>query len=108
VKPGFHNARALLKRIDMLPQGPAWTCSSFRITGDERDKKGNLRAEDVELWHRDPVECITELFGNPEFRDVQFYSPCKVYKNEDGTNREYNEMWSADWWWDTQVRVKSD
>ncbi|KAF8954739.1 hypothetical protein BDZ97DRAFT_1927768 [Flammula alnicola] len=26
----------------------------------------------------------------------------RVYKNSDGTNREYNEMWTADWWWETQ------
>ncbi|KAF8811835.1 hypothetical protein BYT27DRAFT_7208143 [Phlegmacium glaucopus] len=105
VKPGFHNVRALLKCIDMLPQGPDWTCASFRITGDEKDKDGNLGTEDVDLWCRDPVECIKELFGNPEFQDIQCYSPCRVYQDEAGTNREYDEMWSADWWWDTQTRL---
>ena len=39
----------------MLPQGPGWACYSFRINGDEKDKEGDLRTEDVELWHRDPV-----------------------------------------------------
>ncbi|KAF8799293.1 hypothetical protein BYT27DRAFT_7040688, partial [Phlegmacium glaucopus] len=65
--PAFHNARSLLQRIDSLPDGPQWTCSTFRIKGDQRDKDGQLRTEDVELWHRDPVECIKELMGNPAF-----------------------------------------
>jgi hypothetical protein len=32
------------------------------------------------------------LFENPEFQDVLRYSPYKVYKNEDGTNREYEHI----------------
>ncbi|KAF8951860.1 hypothetical protein BDZ97DRAFT_1613670, partial [Flammula alnicola] len=50
IDPAFHNSRALLKRIDALPEGPEWTCTPFRITGDKLDKKKNPRTEDVELW----------------------------------------------------------
>ena len=103
--PAFHNARALMKRIDMLPYGPGWTCTNFRITGDEIDDRGELRTEDLELWHRDPVKCIQELLDNPAFKDVQAFAPCRVYKNEDMTNREYSEMWTADRWWQIQVRI---
>lgn len=60
----------------------------------------------VELWHRDPVECVRELLGNPSFKK-QGYVPRRIFKkmSEDGegTNREYNEMWTADWWWEVQV-----
>ena len=102
--PAFHNIRALLKRIDALPDGPDWMCTSFRIKGDVVGTDGALKTEDVELWHRNPVECIKELMGNPAFKGKQFYAPKKVYRNEDGTNREYSEMWMGDWWWFKQVR----
>jgi hypothetical protein len=59
----------------------------------------------VELWHRDPVECVRELLGNPSFATNQGYAPVRMYKNEDYTNREYSEMWTADWWWNIQVRI---
>ena len=73
--PAFHNVRALLKRIDALPDGPDWTCTSFRVQGDVVDANGALKTEDVELWHRNPVECIKELLGNPVFKGKQFYAP---------------------------------
>jgi hypothetical protein len=92
-----------MKRIDMLPYGSGWTCTVLRITGDEIDDKGKLHTEDLELWHRDPVECIQELLENPVFKDVQAFAPCRVYKNKDMTNREYSEMWTADRWWQIQV-----
>ena len=92
----------------MLPRGPAWTCTTFRITGDEIDVKGEHRTEDVDLWHRDPLDCIRELMENPAFAEKQAYSPSRIYKNEDGTNREYSEMWTANWWWDIQVCLYVD
>lgn len=59
------------------------------------------------MWYRDPIECIKELLGNPEFTKMGFV-PRRIFKdvNEDGEgkNREYNEMCTADWWWDIHVR----
>jgi hypothetical protein len=78
------------------------------MQGDQCNKNGSeLQSEDVELWHRDPVECIQELMGNPTFKGKQCYAPHKVYKNENGTNREYSEMWTCDWWWNLQVSCES-
>jgi hypothetical protein len=62
-----------------------------------------MPAEKLELWRRDPIECVRELMGNPMFKDMLKYAPEKTYFDPDGKNRIYDEMWSADWWWDTQV-----
>lgn len=102
-KPSFKNKRAFYKCIDTLPRGAKWECEVFKITGDERDEKGKLRSEVLQRWKRDTVECIKELIGNPAFRDNLRYAPQRVYEDEDGTNRLFNEMWTGDWWWDTQV-----
>jgi hypothetical protein len=67
------------------------------------DANGDNRIETLELWHRDPIECIAELLGNPYFRGKQQYAPRLVFRNKDGTNREFGEMWTADWWWKIQV-----
>ncbi|KJA28252.1 hypothetical protein HYPSUDRAFT_129651 [Hypholoma sublateritium FD-334 SS-4] len=105
VNLSFHNARSLLKRIDSLPTGPAWSCSSFEVTGNKTNKAGNLRTEEVELWHRNPVECIREIIRNPTFREYMSYQPARVYRKSDFTSREYNEMWICDWWWQMQARL---
>jgi hypothetical protein len=43
---------------------------------------GKNLEEDLELWRRDPE---------------------RVYADKGGKERIYDEMWTADWWWDTQV-----
>jgi hypothetical protein len=73
------------------------------VKGDLTDANGNNRLETLELWHRDPIECVAELLGNPFFRGKQQYAPRRVFRNKDGTNRDFGEMWTADWWWKTQV-----
>ncbi|KAJ7193475.1 hypothetical protein GGX14DRAFT_537556 [Mycena pura] len=105
IEPSFHNSRAFLQRIDALPEGPKWTCYPFELEGDELDASGKQKKEVVELWCRDPVECVRELVGNPAFREKQHYAPYRIFKQfEDGkcSNREVNEMWTADWWWEIQ------
>lgn len=103
VKPKFHNKRKLLQLIDMLPSGPRWKCQPFQITGDEKDHNGETRTEDVELWLRDPVECIKELIENQFIGGKNIYSPRRVYRDPKQTNREYSETMTGDWCWDTQV-----
>lgn len=61
----FHNTYSFLKKIDLLPTGPEWQCKIVRIEGDRPGEDGKMMSEDVELWCRDPVECIQELIGNP-------------------------------------------
>lgn len=60
-------------------------------------------SEELELWRRDPVDCVRELLGNPAFRDHLRYAPEHVFLDEEGEDRVYDEAWTADWWWKTQV-----
>jgi hypothetical protein len=68
------------------------------------DQHGNLVEEIAELWHRNPVEIVQDLLGNPSFKAHQAYSPRRVYRSRNRQNREYSEAWTADWWWNLQVR----
>ena len=71
--------------------------------GNKPSPDGGMMTEEVELWRRNPVDCVKELMGNPAFRDAMSYVPERVYTDQAGTNRVFDEMWTADWWWDTQV-----
>lgn len=73
------------------------------VVGDVVAEDGSTRREQLELWRRDPVECVMELIGNPAFRDAMAYVPERAYADSEGKNRIYDEMWTADWWWDVQV-----
>jgi len=76
----------------------------LQVTGDQRDVDGNFTTEELEVWHRDPVECIQELLEAPAFGKENAYTPYRVYRDKMRKNREYGEMATADWWWETQVR----
>jgi hypothetical protein len=91
--------------VDQLPTGPSWSCEIVKVDGDRVGDGGETMAEELELWMRDPVECVKELVGNPAFKKLMSFVPERVYADENGMNRIYDEMWTADWWWKTQVSV---
>ncbi|KAJ4488961.1 hypothetical protein C8J55DRAFT_534745 [Lentinula edodes] len=105
MKPPFKNTRTFLQFIDSLPRGPGFTCTPMKITGNIKDTNGDFRTEILELWHRNPLECVAEILANPLFTNHQVFEPERVFRQQkDGvpSNREYNEMWTGNWWWDTQ------
>ncbi|KAK7059345.1 hypothetical protein R3P38DRAFT_3303366 [Favolaschia claudopus] len=105
LKPSFHNKRAFLKHIDALPHGPEWYCQIFEITGDEVDGDGKKKTESLELWYGNSIDCIREFLSNPAFKEKMNFVPRQFFRNPDGTNREWSEMWTAEWWWEIQQRL---
>ncbi len=91
--------------MDSLPKSPEWSCELITVTGDITGDDGKPETEELELWKRDPVECIRDLIGNPAFRNQLSYVPEKAYSRSDRTNRVYDEMWTGDWWWEMQVSI---
>lgn len=102
--PSFKNKRAFYKCVDTLPRGPGWSCEQFELVGDVKDEHGQFRTETLQLWKRDPVDCIKELVGNPAFKNKMKFAPERVYEDK-GKTCVYSETWTADWWWEVQVRV---
>jgi hypothetical protein len=99
----FKSNYQFMKSIDKLPTGPGWTCEVIDLPGNQVGDDGRTLVEDLELWRRDPVECVNELIGNPAFKEYISYVPEHVYTNAAGQDRIFDEMWTADWWWKTQV-----
>jgi hypothetical protein len=107
-KVSYHNNYAYLQKVDQLPKGPGWKCEIVTAAGNQLDENDEMMTEDLELWKRDPVECIKELMGNPAFRDYMVYAPERVYSSDTGSeeSRILDEMWTANWWWEMQVCLK--
>jgi hypothetical protein len=77
-----------LKNIDNLPtHGTPWICDIITSQGDKKNNDGTAVApEHLELWRRDLN-----------------YAPERIFADENRKSRVYDEMWTGDWWWDTQV-----
>ncbi len=76
------------------------------MVGDIVDESGAPKTEMVELWHRNPVECVQELISNPEFKEYMKYTPYHLYESDNGMNQCWDKMATSSWWWDIQVRFK--
>lgn len=97
-----------MEDIDSLPRGVGWQCEDITVEGDlpdlGKDSSGKInRQESLELWYRDPLDCVRELLENPAFRDVMRYAPEKLYADEEGEIEVIDEMWTGAWWWELQV-----
>ncbi|KAJ7235769.1 hypothetical protein C8J57DRAFT_1439347 [Mycena rebaudengoi] len=100
----YHNNYSFIQKLDRLPTGPGWKCNIVTAAGNIPDENEEMMTEDLELWRRDPVECIKELIGNPSSQNYMAYVPELVYSEKSGnaSSRIIDEMWTADWWWEIQ------
>ncbi|KAG6809061.1 hypothetical protein H0H92_001751 [Tricholoma furcatifolium] len=102
----FHNTYSFLKKLDALPTGPEWICDIIEVSGNQMGNNREKMKESLELWRRNPVDCIRQLIGNPAFNGHIAYQPEKVYGDREGQERIFDEAWTADWWWQTQLQHK--
>ncbi|KAJ7583439.1 hypothetical protein C8J56DRAFT_1096646 [Mycena floridula] len=104
----FHNNYSFQQKLDKLPIGPEWTCEMIDVKGIPAGQTKEVVFEKVELWMRDPVEVIKELIGNPAFKNHMAYTPERVFLSKTTDSRQYDEMWTAEWWWEIQEKLPSD
>jgi Plavaka transposase len=93
----FKSAAALHDRIEQLPYpGPRWLSRVI-------DLPYGTTAEPIVLLYRDPLACIRFLLSRPNLASHMTFVPKKVYRGPEET-RIISEMYTANWWWDVQVR----
>ncbi|KAI6006884.1 hypothetical protein EDD15DRAFT_2383857 [Pisolithus albus] len=111
MRPSYQSNHTFMKIVDSLMTSPEWRCELVYTNGDVKDIRHDqgddeghtINGKEMELWVCNPVTCIRELIGNPAFNGNIAYAPEKVYTDCHGTTRWYDEMWTGDWWWETQV-----
>ncbi|KIK78049.1 hypothetical protein PAXRUDRAFT_56931, partial [Paxillus rubicundulus Ve08.2h10] len=103
LQTSFTSKYTLMKAIDKLSQSSEWNLKAIMIEGDLLGQDGWRQTEEAELWLRNPVDCIHELMVNPTFRDAVCFEPQQVFDDNEGKMRCYDEMWTANWWWEMQV-----
>lgn len=88
----YKTTNELNKIVDALPSRPKFTRSEICV-GDKV----------LEVYHRNIIDCILALFGDPEFAPHIVFTPERHYADEDKTIRMYSDMHTGKWWWCTQV-----
>jgi len=77
-----------------LPGLPPFLCRELNI-GHER----------LQFYHRDTLQCIRSLFGDPNLMQHLAFAPEQHYTDHEQTCRILSEMYTGDWWWSKQVRT---
>ena len=89
----YNSSRQLNNIIDnSLPDIPKFQCDPVVV--------GN---EVFEMYSRNIIDCIKDLFGDPEFAPHLLLTPERQYEDITKTNKLMHEMNTCRWWWNTQV-----
>lgn len=62
-----------------------------------------LAGHTYEFYHRDILQCVRALYGDPELAKFMAHAPEKHFTGPDKKTRIYLEMNSGKWWWTRQV-----
>lgn len=69
-----------------------------------KNADGSTKLEEVQLFRRDPNECIEELIGDPTFNEHISYKPERIFVDREKNTQAYGEMKTGEWWHEIQVR----
>ncbi|KIY63769.1 hypothetical protein CYLTODRAFT_125515 [Cylindrobasidium torrendii FP15055 ss-10] len=99
----YDHARGLHEKVDSVPRR-AGRWYTKHITFPDRPE------EVFTLRHRDILDAIRSLWGDPELADKLVYKPCRMFHQptEEGQARGarfFNEMWTGNWWWYIQDQL---
>ena len=62
-----------------------------------------MAGEAFDVYYRDILACIKDLFGKPEFASSMKFTLEQHYADEDETLRVYCDVHTGRWWWATQA-----
>ncbi|KAJ7334948.1 hypothetical protein DFH08DRAFT_916210 [Mycena albidolilacea] len=96
----YSNIRGLHQIIDQIPERAVWATKT-RSFPDCPDEKYTIR-------HRDPLEAIRSLLGNPAHAKDIVYVPKQIFSSNKKDNRVFNEMWTGQWWAAAQSKIPKD
>jgi hypothetical protein len=91
----FSNSEELNRIIDKrLPSGlPQFVREEVEVAGQK-----------YEFYHRDILECIQVLYGDPELTEFLAHAPEAHYTGSDRKSQIFSEMNTGRWWWTRQAR----
>ena len=88
----YKTSKDLNTIVDKLPGRPKFKKSEVMVAGEPFD-----------VYHRDILECIQALIGDPEFVGELKLAPERHYTDKDCLNRVYSDAHTGKWWWKVQV-----
>lgn len=78
------NPRVMWKHVEVIPES-------------------GTTADPVFLCYRDPIAAVRSLLDRPALQDHLTFTPVRKWSDRDSGKRCYDEIFTGDWAWETQV-----
>ena len=89
----YKNVRELNTLIDtQIPNRPRFIRQDIEIA-----------EETVTMYSRNVIDCIKALYGNTMFAEHMVFRPERHYDHNNVHQRQYHDLHTGEWWWQTQV-----
>lgn len=95
----FGSGKSMRERIDRLPK-PRMIWKNVEV-----QPPSGTTSSPVVLCYRDPVEAIRTLLDRPSLRSHLTYTPERHWTDKNAGLRQYTEVMTGDWAWETQVNL---
>ncbi|KAI0043845.1 hypothetical protein FA95DRAFT_1497959 [Auriscalpium vulgare] len=94
----FKTTNDINKIVDtQLPPSADFKCDEIKVDG-----------ETYEVYSRDVMQCVRELYGNPEFLASMKFAPEQHYADDEHEVPVYSEMHTGRWWHSMQMRLEDN
>ncbi|KIY67102.1 hypothetical protein CYLTODRAFT_454797 [Cylindrobasidium torrendii FP15055 ss-10] len=91
----YDNTAGLHRQLENIPlRAGKWHVK--HLTFPDRE------SEPFILRHRDILEAVKALWGDPKFANRIVFKPSRIFTDRNRTHCIVNEMWTAEWWWQVQ------
>ncbi|KAJ3779834.1 hypothetical protein GGU10DRAFT_381687 [Lentinula aff. detonsa] len=96
----FNSARSMMSKVDEIPS----RCGQWftkKLSFQDRPE------EHFFVHHRNPIEAIKALWGDPSFSEHLVYKPANLFRRSAQTQEEcmFSEMWTGRFWNAAQQKV---
>ena len=88
-------AKKLRGLAELLPKGPVWQCKVWKTLYPTKNK--------LNLFYRDPLECIQSILHNPLMKDYIKFKPLRIFESASRAMRIYTEWLTGNAAWSMQV-----
>jgi len=99
--PRFKNGDGVQKLVASMPDDRALREWERHTVEDMRRNEDHQRH--INYWSRDFIKSMRWLMRQPAYAEHLIYPPQCSFSCNTPPKRLYTEMYTADWWWETQV-----
>jgi len=100
--PTFENGDGVQKLVASMPDDQALGEWELHSLEDIRWNENHQRA--IKYWSRDMIKPMRWLIRQPAYSEHPIFAPQSCFNRDSRPKRLDTKMYTADWWWETQVR----